>query len=53
MLMSHSPANTGRKGEHLHDSMANFLEQCLQAHMVGVLELERLELSAETLRSKS
>ena len=52
-------ANTGRKGEHLHDSMAkayfgnpqnmaNFLEQCLPAHMVEALDLESLEPSAET-----
>ena len=52
-------ANTGRKGEHLHDSMAkayfgnpqnmaNFLEQCLPAHMVEALDLESLESSAET-----
>ena len=55
--MNKSPANTGRKGEHLHDSMAktyfgnpqnmaNFLEQCLPAHMVEALDLESLESSA-------
>ena len=57
--MNKSPTNTGRKGEHLHDSMAktyfgnpqnmaNFLEQCLPAHMVEALDLESLESSAET-----
>ncbi len=59
MVMNKSPANTGRKGEHLHDSMAktyfgnpqnmaNFLEQCLPANMVEALDLESLESSAET-----
>ena len=58
-MANHSPANTGRKGEHLHDAMAktyfgnpqnmaNFLEQCLPATVYKKLDPGSLKPSSES-----